>query len=392
MGNKPSNKIIFLRSLLAEEKFPEVIERVLDSRNGLPLYEKPSAKPLLIENRSFVLQDVPGYVDLILDQHQKKFSTHTIITQHTHVIELERYLDGNQYMEQHFGPKTRSSLRRYKKRLEECFDIRYEVFQGSIDKKWYNEIFEQLRTLMIRRFKEKNEENYELPHLDQIKADLYPMLLQNRATLFVIYANGEPVSIRINMMKDKLAFYILSAYNPDYDVFRLGKLDMWQNVSWFINQGYTTYDLLKGYAYIKEKWADRTYANNLVFVNEASNLWNRLKFFVTLTSVRFRHTMVKKLKYIGLDKIILRIKRRKINHLDKANYVVLPLKETEAIKTIHKNAQINLKENKSLIAPIIELAYKHRSRFNQIQVFLKNGNSKEYYIHIKGRYYVLTLC
>ena len=392
MGNKPSNKIIFLRSLLAEEKFPDVIERVLDSRNGLPLYEKPSAKPLLIENRSFVLQDVPGYVDLILDQHQKKFSTHTIITQHTHVIELERYLDGNQYMEQHFGPKTRSSLRRYKKRLGECFDIRYEVFQGSIDKKWYNEIFEQLRTLMIRRFKEKNEENYELPHLDEIKADLYPMLLQNRATLFVIYANGEPVSIRINMMKDKLAFYILSAYNPDYDVFRLGKLDMWQNVSWFINQGYTTYDLLKGYAYIKEKWADRTYANNLVFVNEASNLWDRLKFFVRLTSVRFRHTMVKKLKYMGLDKIIHRIKRRKINHLDKANYVVLPLKETEAIKTIHKNALINLKENKSLIAPIIELAYKHRSRFDQIQVFLKNGKSKEYYIHIKDRYYVLTLC
>ena len=392
MGNKPSNKIIFLRSLLAEEKFPDAIEQVLDSRNGLPLYEKTSAKPLFIENKSFVLQDVPGYVNLILAQHQRKLSTHTITTQRTYVIELNRYSDGNQYMEQHFGSKTRSALRRYKKRLEECFDIRYEAYQGNIDKKWYNEIFEQLRTLMTRRFKEKNEENYELPHLDQIKADLYPMLLQNRATLFVIYANGEPVSIRINMMKDKLAFYILSAYDPDYDVFRLGKLDMWKNISWFINQGYTTYDLLKGYAYIKEKWADRTYANNLVFVNEASNLWNRLKFFVTLTSVRFRHTMVKKLKYIGLDKIILRIKRRKINHLDKANYVVLPLKETEAIKTIHKNAQINLKENKSLIAPIIELAYKHRSRFDQIQVFRKNGNSKEYYIHIKDRYYVLTLC
>lgn len=392
MGNKPSNKIIFLRSLLAEEKFPDAIEQVLDSRNDLPLYEKTSAKPLFIENKSFVLQDVPGYVNLILAQHQRKLSTHTITTQRTYVIELNRYSDGNQYMEQHFGSKTRSALRRYKKRLEECFDIRYEAYQGNIDKKWYNEIFEQLRTLMTRRFKEKNEENYELPHLDEIKADLYPMLLQNRATLFVIYANGEPVSIRINMMKDKLAFYILSAYDPDYDVFRLGKLDMWKNISWFINQGYTTYDLLKGYAYIKEKWADRTYANNLVFVNEASNLWNRLKFFVTLTSVRFRHTMVKKLKYIGLDKIILRIKRRKINHLDKANYVVLPLKETEAIKTIHKNAQINLKENKSLIAPIIELAYKHRSRFDQIQVFLKNGNSKEYYIHIKGRYYVLTLC
>jgi len=392
MGNKPSNKIIFLRSLLAEEKFPDAIEQVLDSRNDLPLYEKTSANPLFIENKSFVLQDVPGYVNLILNQHQRKLSTHTIPTQQTHVIELDRYSDGNQYMEQHFGPKTRSALRRYKKRLEECFDIRYEAYQGNIDKKWYNEIFEQLRTLMTRRFKEKNEENYELPHLDEIKADLYPMLLQNRATLFVIYANGEPVSIRINMMKDKLAFYILSAYDPDYDVFRLGKLDMWKNISWLINQGYTTYDLLKGYAYIKEKWADRTYANNLVFVNEASNLWNRLKFFVTLTSVRFRHTMVKKLKYIGLDKIIHRIKRRKINHLDKANYVVLPLKETKAIKTIHKNALINLKENKSLIAPIIELAYKHRSRFDQIQVFLKNGNSKEYYIHIKGRYYVLTLC
>ncbi len=391
MGNKPSNKIIFLRSLLAEKRFPDTIEQVVDSRNSLPLYEKTSAKPLFIDNKSFVLQDVPGYINLILDQHQKKFLIHTITTQRTYVIELNRYSDANQYMEQHFGSKSRSSLRRYKKRLEECFDIRYEVYQGNIDKKWYNEIFEHLRTLMIRRFKKKKEENYELQHLDEIKADLYPMLLQNRATLYVIYANGEPVSIRINMMKDKLAFYILSAYNPDYDIFRLGKLDMSQNISWFINQGYTTYDLLKGYAYIKEKWADRTYANNLVFVNEASNLWNQLKFFFTLASVRFRHTMIKKLKYIGLDKIIHRIKRRKVNHLDKANYVVLPFKETEAIKTIHKNALINLEENKSLIAPIIELAYKHRSCFDQIQVFLKNGNSKEYYILIEDRYYLLKV-
>jgi|GEM_PF-2180157 len=392
MGNKPSNKIIFLRSLLAEERFPDAIEKVLDSRNDLPLYEKTSAKPSTLQNEIFVVQDVPGYVELTLGHDHKKFSTHTITTQHTHVIELDRYLDGNQYMEQHFGPKTRSALRRYKKRLEECFDIRYEVFQGNIDKKWYNEIFEQLRTLMIRRFKEKNEENYELPHLDEIKADLYPMLLQNRATLFVIYANGEPISIRINMMKDKLAFYILSAFDPDYDIFRLGKLDMWQNISWFINQGYTSYDLLKGYAYIKEKWSDRTYANNLVFVNGSSRLWNRLKFCGTLTSLRLKHTMVKKLKYIGLDKIIQRTKTGRAKHLDKANYVVLPLKETEAIEIIQKNARINLKENKSLIAPIIELAYKHRCRFDQIQVFLKNENSKEYYILIEDRYYLLKVC
>ncbi|MBR9854794.1 MAG: GNAT family N-acetyltransferase [Algicola sp.] len=389
MGNKPSNKIIFLRSLLAEEKFPDAIDKVLDSRNGLPLYKKTLSKQSLTQSGTFILQDVPSYMDLILDQNYKKLSTSVVSTQITHVVELDRYLDGNQYMGQHFGPKTRSALRRYKNRLEECFDIRYDVFQGSIDKKWYNEIFDRLRVLMIRRFKEKNEENYELPHLDEIKSDLYPMLQQNRATLFVIYANGQPISIRINMMKDKLAFYILSAYDPDFDIFRLGKLDMWQNISWLIDQGYSTYDLLKGYDYIKEKWSDRTYANNIVFVNGSSDLWNWLKFHCIPTSVRLRHSMVKKLKHIGLDKVLHQIKKWKKKRLNNATYEVLPLEGAEVPEMVQKSTLTNLKDHKLLISPLIELAYKYRCRFDQIQVFQHDKSSKEYYIHIKGRYYLL---
>lgn len=389
MGNKPSNKIIFLRSLLAEEKFPDAIDKVLDSRNGLPLYKKTLSKQSLTQSGTFILQDVPSYMDLILAQNYKKLSTSVVSTQITHVVELDRYLDGNQYMEQHFGPKTRSALRRYKNRLEECFDIRYDIFRGSIDKKWYNEIFNRLRVLMIRRFKEKNEENYELPHLDEIKSDLYPMLQQNRATLFVIYANGQPISIRINMMKDKLAFYILSAYDPDYDIFRLGKLDMWQNISWLIDQGYSTYDLLKGYDYIKEKWSDRTYANNMVFVNGSSDLWNWLKFHCIPTSVRLRHSMVKKLKHIGLDKVLHQIKKWKKKRLNNATYEVLPLEGAEVPEMVQKSTLTNLKDHKLLISPLIELAYKYRCRFDQIQVFQHNKSSKEYYIHIKDRYYLL---
>lgn len=385
---KEHEKIIFLKAFLSLNRFPWEIKSIEDLRDGQTLYGKPDQSPSKNKG-SLIVQDVPGYLKLRLNTSSGKVSCRTISTQKTYVVDLEHYPDGDAYLQKHFGTKSRSALKRYKKRLEACFTVQYEVYYGPIDKENYDHLFEKLRELMVHRFEQKNEQNYELQHLDEIKADVYPKLLQKQANLFVIYANNRPVSIRINMMKGKLAYYILSAYDPDYDIFRLGKLDMWQNIDWLIGQGYSKYDLLKSYGYIKERWADQIHSNDLVFINSDHSLFGRIKFNILLWKTKLKIAVVKMAKRMKLDKFIKKWKG------DQAPY------KTESVETVLVN-DVKFTEGgegkrmldipkSELIKPILQLAYKHQFPVKQILINQNAPHENEYYVQLQNECYLLKI-
>ncbi|RIV74409.1 GNAT family N-acetyltransferase [Flagellimonas aequoris] len=391
MGIWSLEKIIFLKAFLATDTFPEVVNMIEDTRDGQPIYKKSSNQKSIKAPKTIVIQDVPSYFRLHTDSHKNKFSLKKVSTQKTYVVNLDKYTDGSEYLSKHFGAKSRSALKRYKNRLEKCFTIRYQAYYGAMERKQYDDIFGSLEGLMIRRFRQKNEQNYELQHLTEIKEDVYPRLLQKQASLFVIYANDTPISIRINMMKAKLAFYILSAFDPDYDLFRLGKLDMWQNIEWLIAQGYSKYDLLKGYGYIKEKWADTVYANELVIITDQGSLWGKSTslFLVWVNSLKIR--LLKFIRLLQLDRVIKLWKKSRLHDQEKMDVEIIDLDEHIQTEVSLDKKPIDPLERKKLAKAIFQLGYTLQCPIEEILVYRKNGAENEYYAHFQSNYYLLKV-
>ena len=385
---KGLEKIIFLKAFLSLNKFPQEVKSIEDLREDTVLYETPY--PSTSKNKwCLIIQDVPGYLKLHLDTLTNEQSCRTVPTQKTYVVNLGEYPNGAAYLQKHFGPKSRSALKRYKNRLETCFTVRNEVYYGPMDRENYDHLFEKLRELMVHRFEQKNEQNYELRHLEEIKEDVYPQLLQKQANLFVIYANERPVSIRINMMKGTLAFYILSAYDPDYDMFRLGKLDMWQNIDWLIGEGCTKYDLLKGYGYIKERWADNIYNNNLVFINSDHSLFGQMKFNMLVWRTKFKIATVKTAKSLKLDSFIKKWKSKGSSHGMESVETVL-VNDAKFTKGVI-GKRIGDISKKELTKPIFQLAYKHRYPVDQILIYESEAHRNDYYVQLQDTFYVLKV-
>lgn len=381
------DKILFLKALLSLNKFPQEIHSIEDLRNGKPLYVSPASNFLDSDHQCYLVQDVPAYCKLHLDPNADGQFIRTVATQKTYVVELDRYKNGELYIQNHFGPKSRSALKRYKKRFETCFTVHYHMYHGPMDREKYDELFVQLKELMVRRFEQKNEQNYELQHLNEIKGDVYPKLLQKQASLYVIYANDRPVSIRINMMKEKLAFYILSAYDPDYDVFRLGKLDMWLNIAWLIAQGYTSYDLLKGYGYIKERWADRTYSNNLIFINRDPSILGSIKFNTLVWKTQFKVAAVKTAKVVQLHTLWKKWQGiRRHSHGPNIEVVLVDI-STSARKGKRIIGIDTLGDG--LKKTVFQLAYKHQVPVGQMLIFENQNRTNEFYVQFLDVGYVL---
>lgn len=381
--------IIFLKHFASLEEFPPSIASITNVVDGTIVYQKQTIAPAASCAKLFAIQDVPGYLNMKMDPNVDFLQHRTITTQQTYVIDLDGYSDIGEYLEKHLGAKSRSSLRRYKKKLESCFSIHCHTYYGNIDRTQYDTLFENLRDLMTRRFEQKKEQNYELQHLEEIKKDIYPKICQKQASIFVIHADGSPISIRINLMKGKLAYYLLSAFDPDFEIFRIGKLDMWYNINWMMDHGYEKYDLLKGYGYIKKRWSDSVYPNNLVFVNHDGSLLGQIKFFLMFYRTKVWLDMVRVLKQLRLHQIVKSWKKNGLGIKKKETTPLLPI-SCETDLEIDAYPLGKFPNNKELRNSIFTLAYKHSFPVNSIKVSQKKDDPRQFLITIGDNCYLFN--
>ncbi|WP_047414364.1 GNAT family N-acetyltransferase [Cellulophaga sp. Hel_I_12] len=284
--------ILFLKALFENFDFSPWYQRIRYKKQVIF-----SAKPFINAADVIIIKDIPDYLSLEPSTN-KDYTWLKVNTLKGHSIQVEQYSTLEKYLAANFSAKSRSNLRRYTKRLETCFNIRYECYWGSIPKEEYHTLFKALNKLLVKRFAQKKEVNYELQHLADFEAKIYAQLRNKEAALYVIYHHHEPISIRINMIKENLGFYMMSAYDIDYAKFHLGSIDMMKNIGWCIEHNMLSYDLLKGYDYYKKNWMTQSfdYYNHIIY-NHKNSMARLYANYVKLK------TQMLYLGYYGLKKI-----------------------------------------------------------------------------------------
>ena len=301
-------KVIFLEDFLAKER-PNPAFRSVSYKNQM-LYSNEAVKhPSAI--KPVLIQDVPDYLNIAYSKQSTTLFKHKQLkTQQGYLIDLSLFKSANEYFAKKFGPKSRSNLRRYENRLKLCFEISYVSYYGHIAKEEYERLFVALRNMLIRRFEQKKEKNYELQYLADFEASVYDMVCKKSAMIYVTYHKDKPISIRINMFKHNLAYYIISGYDIDYSKFHLGNIDMMKNIEWLFDHDFTCYDLLKGYYYYKKKWMTHSYHNQLHFIYPSSSLTGGFIYELVYIKELSRKVLFDFLRFFNIPQSYKKLKRR----------------------------------------------------------------------------------
>ncbi|WP_203258680.1 GNAT family N-acetyltransferase [Hyunsoonleella ulvae] len=300
---KVFNKITFLKALITEDKY-------LSCYKTISFKSKIIKIPNVVKEYSTdatLIRDIPDYLKTekkpsFLSIHYKTISGH--------LINLKNFDNCDDYLAQQFSAKSRNNLKRRLKKLNKCFNIRVKTYYGSITQQEYDTYFIVLKELLSRRFSQKQEYNYEIQYLEEFHSLCFDLICKKKANMLVIFNGNDPISIRINMFLDNMAFYIISGYNIDYSKFNLGSIDMIKNIEWCINNKFEVYDLLKGYDYYKKKWSTTLYYNHTQLLIPKSKWWlypamviinikNRCKFSTFRVIKRTNiYTSIKKIKKV----------------------------------------------------------------------------------------------
>ena len=156
----------------------------------------------------------------------------------------------------------RKAINRAVKRLETCFTISYKVFQKNTTEEEYRFIMGRLKAMIIKRFEQRGQKSDSLAVWDKVVSTSLDLIKQGKASLFVIYDEDKPIVISFNYYYDTILFSYISSYDIDYAKFSPGQIEIYRQLEWCINNGYTQYDMGWGDMDYKKWWSNKIYRFN----------------------------------------------------------------------------------------------------------------------------------
>ncbi|MGB5668553.1 MAG: GNAT family N-acetyltransferase [Maribacter sp.] len=214
-----------------------------------------------IKGKVLLIYDVPTYFRINNEFKPKSLKLHKIKQYPGFLIELESFKDLNEYLANTFNKSSRYKLKKYKNKLEACFDVNYKMFYGEMLKSEYDFIFEAFNNLLTKRFNDKQESNNNLEkqEWDFYYEVAYPMILEKKAGLFVIYNGSQPIGVTLNYFSEDILFDAITVFDIDYAKFHLGSITIMKLIEWSIQQNIKIFDFSKGYFDYKKRWATKEY-------------------------------------------------------------------------------------------------------------------------------------
>ncbi|MCK8480611.1 GNAT family N-acetyltransferase [Psychroserpens algicola] len=268
------------------------------------------------KGKTFLIYDVPTYFDTepFHPPESSSLKLKKMFQYQGFLMDISNFKDKDEYINAQFSSKNRREFRSNQRRLETCFNIRYEFINEEISQAKFDVLFDQFHALLNERFEGK-QVNYH--HLSKDKWAYYSelvfeMLKEKKASLLIIYNEDNPIGITLNFHADKVLFETITVFNPDYYKFSIGKTSIIKLLEWCFDHGYQISDFSKGDFDYKHKWGNLAYDFNYHILYDSKSIRS------ILTS--------KYIEYFYILKLYLR--KRKVNELYRKYKFLMSNKKT----------------------------------------------------------------
>jgi CelD/BcsL family acetyltransferase involved in cellulose biosynthesis len=334
-----------------------------------------------IKKKVFLIYDVPTFVDLELNSSNNQLKLTRIPQYPGYLVDLENYTDFNQYFSATFSKSSRYKLSKYKKRLESSFDISYTMYYGEMAKDNYDSIFIHFKYLLEKRFKDKEISNNNLdPEEWKFYEEVaYPMILEKKASLFVIYNNNIPVGITLNYFSKNILFDAITVFDIDYEKFHLGSVTIMKLIEWTIENRFRYFDFSKGYYDYKKRWANKEYYFEYHLYHDPNSIRAKFLSYLIINYFSFKNFLREKNLNEAYHKFTYRLKRDKTNSKNnRKKFEYEQLVENYEISRLTK-IEYNSDRHAHLKSLIFDFLYLNPEKEKEVGLY-KLMDTENYYI------------
>lgn len=385
---KEENKkpISFLQTFFEDRNTPLVYNKVQETVTGNVLFERADSEVPNELKKVYSITDIPGFLELKVNHNMEVYKSKSCDLFDGFLVNLKKYNGVEDYLKDNFGKNGRSKIRRYIKRLELCIEPTYKMYYGEIEEAEYNKLFDRLRELMMRRFSQKQEENIELPVLEEYRGLMRKMIINKQASLFVIYHGEKPIDICMNIIYDNIVTSYNSSYDIDYEAFSLGTIDVMKHVEWCFDQGFDIFDMGRGDYLYKRRWTNHKYQYRRELVYDTSSVYHSTLSNLKMSYNQYKYDFIQFLKKFGVQHLYgkyyqlhyLIFKKNLHVELHEKYDVTMEFDMPEAQSLL--SVDITQEQNTWLIKPINDFIYRAHEKYHQVKVVQDRKNKQLYYL------------
>ncbi|MDY8136279.1 GNAT family N-acetyltransferase [Aquimarina sp. 2201CG5-10] len=335
-----------------------------------------------LKNKVFLIYDVPDYFNVSAVETSSSLQQIEVEQYEGFLVNTQKYSDIESYRKSKFGKSSLYKIRKYQRRLESCFDIKYNMYFGEISREKYDLIFSTFKNLLERRFSNKQVYNN---NLDQKEWDfyydlIYDMVLEKKASIFVICDRNIPIAGSINYHSDEIAIGAITAFDTDYSKFYLGFTIINKLLEWSIDNKLKIFDFSKGRFGYKTQWSDEAYSFKYHILYNRKSWVGAFIAFMIIHYFRFKAFLRSKNMNEVFNRILftLKIKNKKTFQ----EYKVVEYKENIENKDLI-DVNINTETFSFLKRLVYDFLYSSSEKIEDIKVYRMINQEKTYLI--KGR-------
>ncbi len=261
--NKEAERFKFMDgvSFVKHKKFPLYINTGMNLTNGIS-YALNDGKENDFKGKVFLLYDIADYFKINPTITNRSLSLKKVKQYNGYLIKLDSYGSLDDYYRMNFSTKSRSQLKRKKRKLEDAFEISYRMHRNNdLTKDEFSNLFMSFNKLLKDRYDEKEVNNHYLTpakweYFEEVSYNLY---CNNKASVFVAYDKDKPISISMNFTNGEVYFLVLPAFDINYSKYSLGLVSNIAQVEWCIENKVGTYDFSKGEFDYKKRFGNLEY-------------------------------------------------------------------------------------------------------------------------------------
>tara|TARA_R110002049_G_scaffold299634_1_gene489966 strand:+ start:11072 stop:12439 length:1368 start_codon:yes stop_codon:yes gene_type:complete len=372
---------------------------IFENKNGVPnicedllfktknkTYFKASKKISQVNKDSSInsIKYIPGYLYATY-RGEATSSTKVIrcIQEKGYAIDLEGVNQVESYIKKQFNRHSKN-IKRSISKLDTCFNIRYSMYYGEIDKDLFDDLMQRLHQMIVQRFMQRNETSESIVNWSERCKRAYPLIKEKRACLFVIYDDKKPISISLNYNFNLIHFNYISSYDIDYAKFGLGHINIYKQLEWCIANHFNIFEMGWGTLDYKCRWSNNIYKFEHHLVFSKKSIPTIVYAYYTAVKIKVKSYLVSKNVHVYTRNIknYLRFKNKQKKEL---SYT------TESIEKIYSPAEItkidhNLEAYSFLRKIVYDFLYSntlHETKVtvykidNELSYILDGGKSKQ---------------
>lgn len=336
------------------------------------------------KGKTVLIYDVPEYFELE-ELNFDKNSTLKLKKLEQYkgfMMNLSDFSTHEEYINFKFNSKKRSEFRSIKRKLEECFDIKYYFLDKNTTEEEYNEVFKHFYLLLSKRYSDKQTN---LHHLSSNKWNfykelVYKMLLEEKASMLVVYNESKPIGIALNYLGEDILFGAMTVFDLDYYKFSVGKIMILKTLEWCFKNKYQIFDFSKGEFAYKYDWSNSEYDFYYHIYYDLSSIKSR--FFAKYLELIFRTKFyLRKKNFNSLYRKFLHLLKSKKSS-DDNNFRKFTLGKYEKTILDEKFKKIDYLEEKYsfLLQPMYVFLFANPESSKNVSVYRSIASNNEYII------------